>query len=564
MQTGRGGLAALRGPSSRWGSRLAAAFASVPVWAFLCVLVAAEWLVVGAVAVVTEHNGSIYYNGGDDSWYYTSAWVLGNGHVPQSSIGYGYPFLIAPIARLAGPNLLAGAPFVVVFNAVVLWPVALLCVYGLAKAVAGRGFAYAASLLWAVLPLLAIPYFRQSYHYRYLDVQLPSSLGLTALADFPSMVFLLVAAYFALKAVARRSGADALVCGAAAGFAAAIKPSNLIFLPAPLAAMLVARRPREAGLVALGLAPTFVGLVVWKYRGLGYVPAFSSPPSALASGLATALPVGGLRVHKYLALDWSHLRSNLDYIREFTWSLDLLIWIVVAGVVGLARRSLPAVVLAGGWLACFLVLKGTSSVVTVSGGNFFRYMTPAFPAFFLLCASLPLLVPVLGRRLIERGKATGWADGRRTRVTVLTVAGVLTFLPIVTVALERPLTAPAATKLPNQNYYVPANRFPLTVKWRENDVWLSWPSSAAAGARPVYGVIREPRDGLSCPRVAHAAAACTYYDVPIAKTMRTTWHDRPPRGRWVYRVAVTVSIGSDDLGDVVMLSKPATADFRRS
>ena len=58
------------------------------------------------------------YSGGDDSWYYTSAWVLGHGHVPQGSIGYGYSFLLAPLARgLQGvlleihrpPNLPPGA-----------------------------------------------------------------------------------------------------------------------------------------------------------------------------------------------------------------------------------------------------------------------------------------------------------------------------------------------------------------------------------------------------------------------------------------------------------------------
>jgi hypothetical protein len=572
MPTDRSGPAALRISALQWTSRGAATarraavgLASIPLWAFLSLLIAAEWTVVGSVAAVAQHNGWMYHGGGDQSWYYTSAWVLGHGHIPQSSVGYGYSFLIAPIARLAGPNLLAGLPFVVLFNVVVLWPIALLCLYGLAKAIGGRGFAYAAALVWTVLPLLAIPYFRQSYHSRYIDVQLPSSLGLTSLADFPSMVFLLVAAYFAVKAIAQRSGPDALVGGAAAGFAAAVKPANLIFLPAAFAALLAARRSREAQMLALGLVPALTGLAIWKYVGLGYLPAFSSHPAAPASeAVLSGAALGGLNVHAYLPLDWSHLRVNIDYIREFTWSPALLMWIILAGVLALARRSAALVVLAVGWLGAYVVLKGSSLVVTVSGGNFFRYMTPAYPAFFLLCASLPLLVPVLGRRLAERGRVATWPDGRRTRVAVLALAGVLSLLPIAMFTLEHPLTAPAATRLTDVDQYFPANQFPLVASVERGTVSLSWPSQARSGAQPVYGVIRESNGGIACTPVPHAAATCAYRDSPFAKTKSTTWRDRPPAGRWTYRIVVTISAtDAPDLGDFVVLSRPATVDVAR-
>ena len=181
--------------------------------------------------------------------------------------------------------MVAGLPFVVAFNLLVLWPIALLCVYGIAKAIGGRGFAYlVAFALDGVLRSPSIPYFYVSYHRRFFDQTLPSALGLVATGDFPSMVFLLVAAYFALKAVSDRSPRAALFAGLAVGFAATVKPANLIFLPAPLAGAGLQRRPRGSLLFGAGLVPALAGLALWKYRGLGYLPAFQSPPAALASG----------------------------------------------------------------------------------------------------------------------------------------------------------------------------------------------------------------------------------------------------------------------------------------
>src|SRR5438552_10687266 len=119
------------------------------------------------------------------------------------------------------------------------------CGYGRRKPFGGRRFDYLARFAWSVSPLAAIPYFYGRYHGRRVDQALPSALGLVSTGDFPSLVFLLVAAYFALRAVAQRSVAATLVAGAAAGFAATVKPANLIFLPAPLAALAIARRPRE-------------------------------------------------------------------------------------------------------------------------------------------------------------------------------------------------------------------------------------------------------------------------------------------------------------------------------
>jgi hypothetical protein len=533
----------------------------------LAALLLAQWTTIAVVAAIAQHNGPYYFTGGDATWYWTSAWVLGHGHVPQGVISYGYPFLLAPLALIAGPSMIAGLPLAMVFNAVVLWPIALLCVYGIAKAIGGSGFAYATTLAWTFFPLAAIRYFYHRYHVRYVDQNLPSSLGLTVTGDFPSLVALLVAAYFTLRALTERTLTAALMAGAATGLAATIKPANLVFLPAPIAALAVARRGRELLAFGLPLLPAFAGLALWKYRGLGYVPAFSHSTSALALGTSTQpAAVGFLGLHNYVNLDWHHLVRNMYDVREFTWSLRLITWALVAGVIGLARRSVPFAVLIGGWLACFIVLKGTNGGVNVTDGSFFRYLAPAFPAFFLGLAAIVLLVPVFGRRLATTGRAERFVTvGRRGWAALLGVAAFALVAPVLAVAAFHPLTSPTASDVPSVDQYVPVNAFPLAARPTPHGVVLSWPAQAPNGSRPGYSILRAPQDELSCTLRRHAAAHCVVYTdlfrvslYPVGFTRRSAFLDHPPPGHWVYRVGATVSPTRQLSGDYVLISNAAT------
>src|SRR5581483_11928564 len=296
--------------------RAAAWVLALPTWRVLTVLLLAQWLVVGVVAVVARHNGLYYYTGGDASWYWTSAWVLSHGHIPHAAISEGYVFLLAPVARIAGPSVIAGLPYVIAVNMLLLWPLALVAVFGIAKAIGGRGFAYLSTLAWTFFPLLSIPYFYERYHGRLISQNFPAELGLVPTGDFPSLVALLVAAYFVLRALSELRWQPAVLAGAATGFAVTVKPANAIFLPAAVAAFVVTRRWRELALAAAGLLPAVAGLALWKYRGLGYVPAFHSA-AALAVGSATPLPVAAVHVRKYVNLDWDHLWTNYLNLREY-------------------------------------------------------------------------------------------------------------------------------------------------------------------------------------------------------------------------------------------------------
>ena len=99
-------------------------------------LVVAQWVAVGIFASVVNHNGWLFYQGGDETFFYTDGWAVAHGRIPESEIGYGWSYLLAPLARLVGPSYLAALPFVVVFQTAILLPIALLCVYAIGARIA--------------------------------------------------------------------------------------------------------------------------------------------------------------------------------------------------------------------------------------------------------------------------------------------------------------------------------------------------------------------------------------------------------------------------------------------
>ena len=414
--------------------RIEVAVERIPPWTVLGAIMLVGWGVAVAAGRIAGHDGWLYYHGGDGTWYYTTAWVLGNGHIPAAAIGYGYPLLIAPIAGIAGSSLLAGIPAIVIFNQLVLAPIALVCIYGITRMFASRSYAYVVSLAWVLVPVVVIHYFLADYHSRYVDMTLPSAIGLTGLGDYPSMVVLLVAAYFLLRAIATAATLDAVAAGLAAGFALAVKPANALFLPAVLVALAVARKPRVLAIVALSLVPSLLGLAMWRYRGLG-----------------------GLNAHNHVNFDWRQLHHNLDSIREYTWSQRMVYWFALAGIVGLARRSYVAAALAATWFASYLVVKGTSPHVDFVTGSFLTHLIAAFPAYFLLAVSVPFLVPIYGRR---RPPSPVGPDTPLTAPKIaVSVLGFLAVVGFLAVALLPTLDAPAAAKQIHLNLYLPLDRF---------------------------------------------------------------------------------------------------------
>ncbi len=146
--------------------------------------------------------------------------------------------------------------------------------------------------------------------------------------------------------------------------------------------------------------PSLLLLAYWKDEGLGGIPLLSLEEARVAAGSTLAISID---LDRYLELDFDHWRSQMDELREFFWSARVAQWAPFAGLVAVLRvRRWPIAALLGGWLAAFLVVKGFSPRATIESGSFWRLLMPAWPAYLLLFASIPLLVPTLARRLGER------------------------------------------------------------------------------------------------------------------------------------------------------------------
>ncbi|MHB8469194.1 MAG: hypothetical protein ACYDCH_05500, partial [Gaiellaceae bacterium] len=306
----------------------------------LAFFVVAEWIEVAAVAAKVRHAGLLYYQGGDQLWYYTLGWLFVHGHSFEPLVGYLWSFVLAPFALAGGPDILAAAPGVQLVDVLLLLPVALFALYGIATRIGGRVFAYWVLALWIAIPPLGILYTNTGYHQRYTELTLPQSFGLTLMADFPAMVATLVAVYFTARTLfdPHPRLLDALAAGAAAGAAIGIKPSASLFLLGPALALVATRRSAHIAVFAVAIVPALATLTLWKYRGYGHLPIFSSGAQAPVLLAAAAPPLASVFSH-YGSLDWSHLSHEFDLLREHFWSGRVIQWSVVAGLIGLARRS---------------------------------------------------------------------------------------------------------------------------------------------------------------------------------------------------------------------------------
>jgi hypothetical protein len=101
-------------------------------------------------------------------------------------------------------------------------------------------------------------------------------------------------------------------------------------------------------------------------------------------------------------VSWDAFSANMAGLREYLWSNRVLQWLPIAGAVGLGRRSIPVAALVGGWFGAFALAEGASPNLPVGDGSFLAAFVPALPAYALLAAAIPLLVPGVPARLGAR------------------------------------------------------------------------------------------------------------------------------------------------------------------
>jgi hypothetical protein len=533
-------------------------------WNVLAALVVGQWVAVAVFALVVRHNGWLFYQGGDETFYYTDSWVISHAHIPESEIGFAWSYLLSPLALIVGPNYLTALPVLIVAQAVVLLPLALYCVYAIAARIGDRQLGYAAAALWVVGPFVAVPFFVARYHGRYVENFLPQALGLTGLADLPSLVCLLVAALFCLHALDRRDLLDGVVAGLAVGFAIGLKPANALFLAGPALAFLAARRLREGVGFAVALVPGVLALALWKYRGLGHLPLFTPAPQALAAGGHELAPPVGSALSRYLNLDWGRLKENVIQLREFLPVFPVLAALPVAGLGGALRRSRPGALLLLGWVGAFILVKGTSDEANIEGGTLLRLFLPALPVFVILTALIPLL---WSRR------APAERDSRRVGRRMLAgVAAIFGLVPVLLFLVLSPLHDPTAVKYFDESVFVPVDRgFSVSVGRGGGGELVKWRGASTSTTHAFYRVFRvrpekaapDPtlpfgRDGIRClPVTERRANDCRLEMTSIGESRTTSFVDHPPAGPWVYRVGLVANwLDDQNLGDLMLLSGP--------
>jgi hypothetical protein len=518
-------------------------------------LVGVQWLAALALALTVKHNGWLYYAGGDQLWHYSGAYLLAHGHLPPAFVGYGWSIVLLPVALVAGPNLVSALPAIVLLNTLVLLPVALLCLYGIAARIAGRLFGYFAAALWIGLPYLVIVFVEPGYHQKYTELTLPQLVGLTSVPDFPSTVALLVAAYFCLRAVDTTGWHSAAAAGLAAGYSIGIKPSNSIFLVAPLL-LFVFTRWRGLLWFAAGLAPALLTLALWKYRGLGQLAAIPAEPVRTAVGIDSLLN----RIHNPNLNSWEHLHQVLLGLREHFWVARVIEWLPLAGMVGLLARSRRGFLLIGSWFVVYLLTKATYIPASVEDASFFRIMMPSFPAYLLLAASVVLLVP--GFRARPSPSPRGVLTGRRLTGAIAAAAAVFVVFPLAVIAATPRLHDGGRLGVRAESSLVPVSgKVGLRATVEGSSVRLTWSPRPTATGKVFYRVLREKGPvAVNCAGTpANAANDCRLYMDQRAATRTTSTIDHPGTGTWSYRIGVAANwLNDPSLGDIYVVSPPVT------
>jgi hypothetical protein len=259
-------------------------------------------------------------------------------------------WLTTLIAALRAEHVAIGA--IELLNVVVLGPSALVFAYRVAARAGGVALGSWALLVWVAAPWLLRAFTLGSYDTTVQDRVLPLGLGLTTEPGYASGIALF-AAVALLAAPMRRSAAAA---GVAAGVGILLVPEALVFLVPASAALLADWRRQDLGTFLFAAAPAVLVVSLWRQ------PVFGE-----------------------LSLD--ALQGNFGGLREYFFSQRLMQWLPVAG-----------------WFAAWVATGATRVGTTLENGELIRVLLPALPAYVLLAAALPLLVPTLATRLGPRAR----------------------------------------------------------------------------------------------------------------------------------------------------------------
>jgi hypothetical protein len=187
-------------------------------------------------------------------------------------------------------------------------------------------------------------------------------------------------------------------------------------------------------------------------------------------------------------------------------------------------------------------------------------MLPAFPAFVLLTAAVPLLVP--GVRLREVPGQSWRVPRRLVSAVAAALVAVLSLFPIALVAATKPIRGPHPTAFEVNSILVPESA-PLQLRADPSSggaVRLQWKPSHSAGGAVFYSVFRNAgRNDRVCGPVKNAPDLCEIQARELGTTRATEFVDHPGPGTWTYRVGITANwLNNMGFGDVYAFGRSAT------
>ena len=529
----------------------------------LAVLSAVQLGIAVWFAFHTTHNGWVWHSGGDSTSFWTETWALSHRLVPPAAIGYGLPVYYAWIPLIAGPSLLNGLPVVAILQVAVLVPLALVLFWLVAERLFGRVYAWFAALLWVVAPLLMLLGFVKSYHAVFENFFLaPHWYGLTNMADFPSLVAVLAAAWFTLRAIDRADPTDYLLGGLMAGVALGLKPANGFFLPAVAVLLLGSRRWQLAGIWIAGIVPALITLALWKERGLGYLPLTKTGYERFHVAAGPAGTPLAFSTRNYIPLDFHHLADELHNLREVFWSLRFLEFLIVAGLFGVIRRAPLKGAFVATWFIAFCVVKASSPGSDFPSATFFRLTEPGLPAAILLVAGAFYCLPVVGRRLapvaapiVPRLSLQNFDRRRLIPATALCAV-----IPLLLIAIARIPSTDRTIRDENRVQEAPiSSAFHLTAQRKGGSVVLSWKTPSHGSTTPSFLVFASG-DNNGCDPLPRGARHCKFNTMPTITTTRATTFAvrlRATERQW-FRVALVADYLKTDVGGDLMLMSTAT------
>jgi hypothetical protein len=336
-----------------------------------------------------------------------------------------------------------------------------------------------------------------------------------------------------------------------AGALIGIKPANGFFLVALVVLLAGVRDLRLVAACAAALAPAVLTLALWKARGLGHVPIASYAPVREAAGLHPVV----MGPNTYVKFDWSHLAGELNDLRSVFWSLRLLEFLAIAGIVAAVRRAPLKGAFVAVWFVAFCLVKGSSQQAEVITVSYWRFVEPGLPALILLAASVVYLWPRNGRAFLPVRTPAPLRGGWRTAGTA---AVLLALVPLVFVGAAHPARAA---------HYVRddalANDAPLSAKLAaastvsSGDVHLTWQKLDTRPTGSYYIVYRSNTDN-GCESPDAGAKICVLQMSPVGTTRDGVFDDKPGRGRFWYRIGLFANYRNALDGSDLMLLGPAT------